>query len=421
MLIMEKSYLIICGKLFDGKREELLTNMEILVEGKIIKEVGRNLSRPKFAEVIDLSHLTVTPGMIDAHMHTDLLDWTQFPSCFNHSSEWFTLSHLHTAQRCLERGFTTVRTFNMFVKGFGVVDVKRMINAGYFPGSRLVVAAHMLGSTGSHADLTQNLSGNPTLSDAAIGTGIGDGPEFFRQAVRREVKYGSDFIKIMLSGGFFTPNDSPEDQQLSDEELTAIISTAHGLKKSVTAHVYHPPLMQKLVKFGITGMEHASMMDEETAEMIEKAGIYVVPTFLPYDEIIRLDEENLAKKPPEFQAKLRKYRDKLISGRNVIINSKIKLGYGTDLVTVHQCYESWREYDSWMKSGMDPFRALKAATSVNAEILELSNYIGSIEPGKYADIAAWPKDLLKESDALSECAFVMKEGKIYPALHGKNN
>ncbi|MFZ7103271.1 MAG: amidohydrolase family protein [Peptococcaceae bacterium] len=418
---MEKSYVIICGKLFDGKRAELLSSMEILVEGKIIKEVGRNLSRPQSAEVVDLSHLTVTPGMIDAHMHSDMLDWTQFASNFNHSSEWFTLSHLHTAQRCLERGFTTIRTFNINVKGFGLIDVKRMINAGYFPGARMVVSGHMLGSTGSHGDMTQNLSGNPDLADAATGAGIGNGVEFFREAVRREVKYGSDCIKIMLSGGFFTPNDTPVDQQLSDEELSTIISTARGLRKPVTAHVYHPPLMQKLVEFGITGLEHASMMDEETAEMIEKAGIYVVPTFSPYDEIIRADEENLAKKPPEFQAKLREYSDKLISGRDVIINSKIKLGYGSDFVTVHQCYESWYEYDSWLKSGVDPFRALKAATSVNSEILELSNYIGSIEPGKYADIAAWSKDLLNESDALSECVFVMKEGKIYPALHGKNN
>jgi len=416
---MKKCYMIICGKLFDGKSDKLFNNMEILIEGKFIKEVGKNLSKPENTEIIDLSHLTVTPGMIDAHVHSDILDWKQMASIFGHSSEWFTLSHLHTAQRTLERGFTTIRTFNSSVEGFGLIDVKKMIDLGYFPGSRMIVAGHVLGTTGSHGDLTQNLSGNPKLADAAMNIGMGNGPEYFREAVRREIKFGSDFIKIMLSGGFFTPNDSPLDQQLSDEELYAIISTARNLGKSITAHVYHPPLMQKLVKFGITGIEHGSMMDEETANMIEKAGIYVVPTFLPYDEIIRLDENNLAKKPAEFQAKLRKYSEKLKSGREVLINSKIKLGYGTDLVVVHQCYESWYEYDSWIKSGLDPFRALKAATSINAEILERENYIGSIEPGKYADISAWSKDLLTQSDALSECAFVMKEGKIYPALHSQ--
>ena len=416
---MKNSYLIICGKLYDGKKDELQPDMEILVEGKFIKEVGRNISIPKDVKIIDLSHLTVTPGMIDAHIHSDILDWRQMSSNLAHSSEWFTLAHLHTAQRTLERGFTTIRTFNMSVKGFGLVDVKKLINSGYFSGSRMVVAGHILGTTGSHGDLTQAIAGNPELADAAMSSGIGNGVEFFRETVRREVKHGSDFIKIMLSGGFYTPNDSPVDQQLSDEELEVIISTAKGLGKSVTAHVYHPPLMQKLVKFGIAGMEHASMMDEETRDMIEKAGIYVVPTFLPYDEIIRLDEENLSKKPVEFQTKLREYSEKLKSGREIIVNSKIKLGYGTDLVTVNQCYESWREYDSWMKSGIDPFRALRAATSTNAEILELDKYIGSVEPGKFADIAAWSKDLLSESDALSSCAFVMKDGTIYPALNNQ--
>lgn len=415
---MEKAYLIICGKLFDGIREELQNNMEILIEGKIIKEVGKNLSRPSGVEVVDLSHLTVTPGMMDAHIHSDIMRWEDLPKAYLYSDSFRTLAHLHTAQKSLERGFTTIRCMSINSRDFGIVDAKKAINAGHFPGARMVVSAHLLGTTGSHGDFSQVFAGNPFLSDKHTSPQIGCGADFFMDQVRREVKYGSDFIKIMLSGGFFTPNDTPVDQQLSDDELLAIINTARGLRKSVTAHVYHSPLIQKLIKFGINGMEHGSMMDEETADMAEKAGVYLVPTFLPYDEIIRLDEENLAKKPLEMQAKLREYADALKSGRQVIIKSKIKLGYGTDLVAVHQCYESWYEYASWLKSGIDPFRALKAATSVNAEILELDKYIGSIEPGKYADISAWAKDLLKDSDALSECSFVMKEGKIYPALHG---
>ncbi len=414
---MENSYLIICGKLFDGIRAELQDNMEILTEGKIIKEVGKNLSRPAEVKVVDLSHLTVTPGMIDAHIHSDILRWEDMPQNYLYSDAWRTLTQLHTAQRSLERGFTTTRCMPCAARDFGAVDVKKLINAGYFAGARLVVAAHMLGSTGSHADFSQAFSSNPYLADHHQLSNIGGGADYFREQVRREVKYGSDFIKIMLSGGFFTPNDSPIDQQLSDDELIAIIDTAHGLWKSVTAHVYHPPLIQKLIKFGIDGIEHGSLMDEETADMVEKAGIYLVPTFLPYDDIIRFDKEKLAKFPLAMQAKLKEYGERLRNGREIIIKSKIKLGYGTDLVAVHQCYESGYEYASWLKSGIDPFRALKAATSVNAEILELDKYIGSIEPGKYADIAAWAKDLLSDPDALLECSFVMKEGARYPTLH----
>ncbi|MEL7567689.1 MAG: amidohydrolase family protein [Dehalobacterium sp.] len=375
---MEKKHLLICGKLFDGIHDELKENMEILMEGKFIKEVGKNLSRPSDAEVIDLSHLTVTPGMIDAHIHSDIWDWREFWSTMHfHSDDWKTLSHLHTAQRTLERGFTSIRCHSASNWGYGVVDAKKMIKAGYFPGSRMSVACHLLGSPGSHADNGQSFAGNPMFGETCNAPNIGSGVDFFRDVVRKEVKYGGDFIKLFLSGGFSTPNDGPEDQQLSDEELETIISTAKMLHKPTTAHVYCPELMQKLIKFGITGMEHGAMIDEETVDIMEKTDTYLVPTMGCYDEIIYGDEENLKKKSPEFQEKLKIYAEKLRAGPKLIVKSKIRLGYGSDYVAVHQCYESWYEYQSMMKSGMDPFRILKAATSINAKILEMDHYIGT--------------------------------------------
>ncbi len=414
---MDKSYVLICGKLYDGIADEFQENMEILVEGDTIRQVGKNISRPPLAEVIDLSHLTVTPGLIDAHVHPDLFRWQDAADFFSQSLTWNNLGQLHTAQRTLERGFTTIRCFALSDRDFGIAAVKRAINRGYFPGSRMIIACHVLGSEASHADLGQYWSGNPYLGDYATLPTTGTGVDFFRRAVRREVKYGSDFIKLYMSGGFSTPNDGPEDQQLSDEEAETIIETAGQLRKPVTAHVYAPPLMQKLIRMGITGIEHGSLMDEETAELFESTDTYLVPTFCPYNEIIEPDEENFKKKPPYFQEKLRQYAQRLRDGRKIIAGSKIRLGYGTDFVSVHQCYESWYEYQSWMRAGIDPFRILKAATSVNARILEMDRYIGSIEPGKKADIAAWHRDLLHDEAALSECDFVMKDGVVYPALN----
>ena len=121
----------------------------------------------------------------------------------------------------------------------------------------------------------------------------------------------------------------------------------------------------------------------------------------------------MKKKQPEFRRKLELYKNALQAGREVICSSKIKLGYGTDFVANHQNYESGYEYEAWLNSGMDPFAALKAATSVNADILQLSDKIGTIEPGKYADISAWKRDLMHDTRALLDCAFVMKEGKVY--------
>ena len=416
---MQKSTLLICGKLYDGIHPELLTNMEILIEGNIIQAVGQNLSRPAECEVVDLSHLTVTPGLIDAHIHSGLFDVHEGLFTGKESPDWAKLAHLHTAQRCLERGFTTIRSHAMTDPGWGVVAVKRAIDRGYFVGARMKVACHMLGTEGSHSDGSAFFWANPDLSRAAQFPNIGSGVDFFRRMVREEAKYGGDFIKLFMSGGFASPNDGPEDQQLEDDELDAILLTAKHIGKPTTAHVYAGPLMRKLMEHGITGMEHGALMDEETADMFERTNTYLVPTFCPYNEIINLDEENLAKKPLHFQVKLRKYAKRLQEGRKIIAKSNIRLGYGTDFVAVHQVYESWREYQSWMRAGMDPFRILKAATSANAEILEMEALVGTLEPGKLADISGWHRDLLSDEDALSQCDFVMKDGIQYPAVYSE--
>ena len=411
---MEKQSLIICGKLFDGIKDELQENMEILVEGRKIKEVGKNLSRPKDVEIIDLSHLTVTPGMIDAHVHGNLMRWQEVDNILFHSEGYSTLAFLHTAERCLERGFTTIRCNGMGPLGYGIVDAKRVIDRGLFPAARMNVGAHMLGGPGMPGDMSMYAYENQPLSDFMQIDTIGSGPDFFRTQVRREVKYGTDFIKIFLSGSFLSPDGGPEISYLDDEELETIIRTAHDLGKPVTAHVYPPRMMKKLLQFGIDGMEHGALMDEETARMFEESDTYLVPTFSPFQDTLEDNDDMFAKNTADSQMKLKKFAPRLKESRRIIRESKIRLGYGSDFCAVHQPYESWYEYRSWLRSGMDPFRTLKAATSVNAGILRLDHLIGTIEPGKLANVSAWHRDLLTDCDALSECDFVMKEGKVYP-------
>ena len=404
---MSKFKLIKCGKLYDGISDVLQENMEILVCDSVIEKTGRQLECPEDTQIIDLTDCTVTPGMIDAHVHSQYIDW----HTRNHD--------LYVARESLYRGFTTIRSIgNSTYEARGSLAAKEMIELGLFPGARMVVTPHYMASLGSHGDHSQYLRTNPDLAEAfaEMTPTIGTGVEFFRNAVRNEIKMGADFIKIMINGGFSTPNDTPDDQQLSDEEIEVIIKTAHELGRTVTAHIYNSEQMQKVARMGIDGMEHGSLITEDTARLMEELGTYLVPTFCPYDDIIHLNEETLKKKTPQFQAKLRQYSKRLQEGRKVIINSKIKLGYGTDFVTVHNAYENGYEFESWMNSGMDPFRILKAATSTNAEILGLSHLIGTIEPGKLADISGWKRDLLKDPKALLDCAFVMKEGQTYETV-----
>lgn len=416
---MNSRYKVItCGKLYDGKTEEWKMGWKILVEDHMIREVGPVVNEPENAQQIDLSDCQVTPGLIDAHMHMDYFDWhTVREEVYAQTEEAKTLAIARCARKTLRRGFTTVRhTGGITSNGYGVLDVKRAIENGYMEGSRIVAAPMFLCTAGSHGDLSQGFARNPEISDMLqkLRPTLGSGKDFFANAVREQIKYGSDFLKIMATGGFFTPYDNPMQQQLSDEELQAIIQTAKEMGKTVTAHVYTNELMQKLIRFGIDGMEHGSLMNEETAELFEEKDIYLVPTFCPYEEAVHYDPEKIKEKQPEFRRKLELYKDMLQAGREVICKSNIRLGYGTDFVANHQNYESGYEFEAWMNSGMSPFAALKAATKTNAGILQMEDQIGTIEPGKLADISAWKRNIMTDKKALLDCAFVMKNGEVYP-------
>ena len=407
-----------CKYLYDGIEAKLQPDMEILIDGQIISAVGHNLPCPENTPLIDLSSMTVTPGMIDGHVHPQFFDYRELYNEYVTLSDGYrTLATASCARNTLAGGFTTIRSMGWFSEAYEI-DVKRAIDDGKIEGSRIIVGSHFLCTPGSSGDSSQSLCANPYLSDHLMKAcpTCGNGADFFTGAVRREKKMGFDFIKIFGSGGFATPNDDPQDIQLNDEEFAAIFSTAKDLRIPVTAHAYAPGMMQKLLSYDIFCMEHGALMDKETAKMVEDKGTYLVPTFMPYEDIVHQNEESLSKKSDFFKRKLQKYQQRLQDAREIIINSKIKLGYGTDIVDVYNNYESGWEYNCWLNNGIDPFRALEAATKTNAEICGISDKLGTIEPGKLADLAGWKRDLLKDPDALRDCSFVMKEGKQYQAI-----
>lgn len=410
---------IICGKFFDGKNEELLENVNILVEGGHISAVGGQLDCPKDAEVIDLSHLTVTPGLIDSHVHFDFVGPNALSTyALTDSDEMKTLNTVYCAKKSLEGGFTTIRTAGSALMGFGQLDAKRAIDNGMFCASRLVVAPHALNISGGHWDFSQYTATNSFLSEMMEKNyyiSVGNGVDACKTMVRKQFKYGADYIKIMAAGGFGSPIDSPVNPQFDDDEIKAIVDTTNSFGSYVVAHAYTAEHMERFINLGVKEIAHGALLKQSTVKLMEEKGAVLVCTLTPYEDVIHNDQEMLDKKSVYFRNKLKLYGDQLIESRKLIVDMimdrKVLVGYGSDIVAVFNNYDCWVEFRSWRANGIPALRVLVAATSDNAKIIGRPD-LGSIEPGKIADIAAWSKDIIEDHEALSVCDFVMKDGKV---------
>ena len=419
---MKTKYFIICGKFFDGVEQRLKKNVKMLIEGAYITDVGESLNCPSDAQVIDLSQFTVTPGLIDSHVHFEFAAPSNFKDfAVTDTDEMKTLAVAHNLMKSLRSGYTTIRTTGTSFQGFGMMDAKRAIERGWFAGSRFLVAPHALGTSGGHWDFSVfHTNSNPYVSEfLEQRNALGSGADAFKTLVRKQVKYGAEFIKIMAAGGFSSPGDDPNDPQLDKEELRAIIKTAKSLNCPTMAHAYTSPVIDMLIELGIDEIEHGTLMQSHTADLMEKHDVYLVPTIvtlLPPDP-----EIDLSRVPPKSEAyifKQEKYASQLQESRKIVIdiimNRNITVGLGSDIVALYPSTDCWREFMAWVDIGIPPLRALVAATSANARICRMDNKIGALKPGMLADIAAWSRDIENDKRALSQCDFVMKEGIVYP-------
>jgi imidazolonepropionase-like amidohydrolase len=419
-------YFLICGKFFDGRNMELKENMKILVENRHIQAAGEGLVCPPDAQVIDLSNLSVTPGIIDSHAHYEFIGNTFNNFAVNDSDEMKTLNLVYNCMTALQNGYTTIRCTGMAFRGFGCIDAKRAIDRGLFQGARLLLAPHALGTPGGHWDFSIfHADTHPWLSELLTQeNAITSGADNFKNLVRKQVKYGADFIKIMAAGGFASPGDDPGEMQLDREEIAAIINTAHDLGKRVAAHAYTSNSIDLLISLGIDEIEHGTMMNERTAKAMEEHNIYLVPTLFSLIGDPDADKSTLPPRSPAYERKLKKYGGQLQESREVVLrlisDNKLTVGLGSDIVSVNQNTQGWLEFKAWRDLGIPALRALIAATGDNAKICGLTD-IGILAPGKLADISAWSRDLLTDKYALSECSFVMKEGIVYKNIFGRPN
>jgi imidazolonepropionase-like amidohydrolase len=394
--------------MFDGRSDATVANAVIVVEGSKIKEVGSNLAVPAGATVVDLGDATLLAGFIDSHMHLTVEAGDDYVYGFfeglRRTVAEDALRAGSFAKRLLEAGFTTVRN----VGAFDDVDVglRNTIEKGLVPGPRMLVSRYPIGATGGHCDQT-GFPPNTFGPEWGPEKGKASGAAQIRQAVRLQVKYGADVIKMCVSGGVLSLGDEVSVPQMTDEEIGAAVDEAHRLGKKTAAHAHGDLAARAAVKAGIDSIEHGSFMTDETLSLMKAKGTYLVPTLLVGDWVTRPE----AKFPPNIAAKAKA----AVSARSDMFRRAQKIGvkiaFGTDAAFSYGVQA--REFGLMVGLGMTPAAALRAAGPGAADLLGLSSLVGTLEKGKEADIVAVPGDPLNDIHSTEKVLFVMKGGKIY--------
>lgn len=409
----EKTYILKAARLFDGKSNTVITPGVVLVRGEKIVAVGPGASMPSGAEVIDLGDATLLPGFIDAHTHLTFpysddymrarLDSLQKPVT------QMALEASVNARVTLLAGFTTVRDVGS--EDYMDVGLRNAIGEGVVIGPRMLVCVHALGATGGHCDGQDGYRHGLFGHESGPEEGVINSPEEGRYAVRLNHKYGADVIKICASGGVLSLTDDVDTPQLTQEELNAIISEAHALRRKTAAHCHGAEAAKRAVRAGIDSIEHGSFLDDEALDMMKQHGTYYVPTLMALQGIQEQFDKNV-NIPPPVAVKARLAMTALHNTFQKALAKGVKIGLGTD-AAVYPHGRNAEEFHQMVDLGMKPVDALKAGTSNDADLLGLADKIGTLEAGKLADVVVIPGDPIQNIRQVEKIVFVMKEGVIY--------
>jgi imidazolonepropionase-like amidohydrolase len=396
------------GKFIDTETGKMLTNQIILIEDDTIRAVGADLKIPANAKVIDLSKATVLPGLIDCHTHiTSQPGNDYYADIFRKTPIDVAITAHIYAKRTLEAGFTTCR--DVGAEAFVDVALRNAINNGDVEGPRLLVATLFIGSTGSHGDLN-GFSPYIDWIQPKQMSGVANGVDELRKQVRYNIKYGADVIKFGASAGVLTEEESVGAPQFTQEEMNAIVSEAKLWGKKACAHAHGTEAIKMAVRAGVASVEHGSFLDDEAIAMMKEHGTYL-DADIYNDEYIMSEYKKLG------------YPDKILNKEKLVgqtqresfrkaVQAGVKITFGTDAGVYPHGWNA-KQFKYMVKFGLTPMQAIQAATVNAADLLGLKNKVGSIQPGKYADIIAVIGNPLDDVSILENVKFVMKAGVVY--------
>lgn len=373
-----------------------------ITDGRISAVASQGASAPTDARHVDLSGLTLLPGLIDMHVH--LTSDPKFSGYreYEFTDNFWTVVGVANARRTLEAGFTTVR--NVGSANFDDVALKQGIEQGYIPGPRIVPATYAIGATGGHCDTTE-LPPSIKSHDPAVA----DGPEALRKMVRMLRKYGAEVIKFCGTGGVLSKTDSVGAQQLDLGEMVALVHEAHMLGLKVAVHAHGTDGIKDAIRAGVDTIEHASLADAEAIDLALKHGTYFDMDIYNDDYILAEGEKNgVFKESLEKERMIgRKQRETF----RAATKAGVKMLFGTD-AGVYPHGTNAKQFVTMVTWGMTPLQAIQAATVSAGEALGRPGDVGTIAVGRYGDLIAVPGDPLKDISVLQSVAVVIKGGQV---------
>lgn len=401
--------IIHCGKLIDVKNKVVLENMSVIVTGNKITDVKQGYAQASTADkVIDLKNYTVMPGLMDMHVHLEgETKRGGVADRFTVNPQDVAFESVRYSNVTLMAGFTSVRDLG----GSGVnISLRNAVNKGWIVGPRIYTAGKSIATTGGHADPTNGYRKN-LMGDPGPNEGVINGADDARKAVRQRYKDGSDLIKITATAGVLSQAKDASGAQFTEEELKAIVETAKDYGFKVAAHAHGAEGMKRAIRAGVTSIEHGTFMDDEAIELFKRYGTWLVPTII-------------AGKSTADSAKMPGYYSDIVTPKALSVGPKIqatfsraykagvKIAFGTDAgVFAHG--KNWKEFVYMVEGGMPAMEAIASATYNGAELLGVSEMLGTIEKGKLADIIAVDGDPVKDISVMEKVVFVMKDGTIY--------